>query len=234
MLHTSAFVSAQNAPRRNTQTRTQQPDITYTVSMPKPHTHLLAVEMRVKLNANSSAANAEIDLVMPVWTPGSYLVREYARHVQNFAATDASGRNLRWSKTNKNTWRVVLNNAREMRATYSVYANELTVRTNELNDRHAFWNNAALLMYVDKQLAAPATLRVVPFGVWKVATGLPASPDKRTPSALKTSMCSMILRLKSARLRHSNLGFATSRIESSLRATVTITQSGCEPMCRRS
>ncbi len=56
MLHTSAFVSAQNAPRRNTQTRTQQPDITYTVSMPKPHTHLLAVEMRVKLNANSSAA----------------------------------------------------------------------------------------------------------------------------------------------------------------------------------
>jgi len=174
MLHTSAFISAQNAPRRNTQTRTQQPDITYTVSMPKPHTHLLAVEMRVKLNANSSAANAEIDLVMPVWTPGSYLVREYARHVQDFAATDASGRNLRWSKTNKNTWRVVLNNAREMRATYSVYANELTVRTNELNDRHAFWNNAALLMYVDKQLAAPATLRVVPFGDWKVATGLPA------------------------------------------------------------
>ncbi|MBA2340026.1 MAG: M61 family metallopeptidase, partial [Pyrinomonadaceae bacterium] len=104
----------------------------------------------------------------------SYLIREYARHVQDFAATDAtSRRELQWRKTNKNTWRVQLSNARELRATYSVYADELTVRTNELNDNHAFWNNAALLMYVDKQLGAPATLRVVPFGNWKVATGLP-------------------------------------------------------------
>jgi len=156
------------------------PEISYAVSMPEPHTHLLQVEMRV---VGRGAANlpAQIDLVMPVWTPGSYLVREFARHVQDFAATEAGGgKPLAWRKINKNTWRVETNGAvREVRATYGVYANELTVRTNELHDRHAFWNNAALLMYVDGQLAAPATVRVVPFGDWKIATGLPAVQGER-------------------------------------------------------
>jgi len=155
------------------------PEISYAVSMPEPHTHLLQVEMRV---VGRGAANlpAQIELVMPVWTPGSYLVREYARHVQDFAATEAGGKPLAWRKINKNTWRVETRGAaREVRATYKVYANELTVRTNELHDRHAFWNNAALLMYVDGQLSAPATVRVVPFGDWRIATGLPSVPGQR-------------------------------------------------------
>ncbi|HYY41429.1 MAG TPA: hypothetical protein VE775_01780, partial [Pyrinomonadaceae bacterium] len=154
------------------------PDIAYTVSMPEPYTHLLQVELRLRTEGGGTRAGgalpAQLDLVMPVWTPGSYLVREFERHVQDFAATDAGGKQLAWRKVNKDTWRVETNGAaREVRATYRVYANELTVRTNELNDQHAFWNNAALLMYPDGHLRAPATLRVVPFGNWKVATGLP-------------------------------------------------------------
>ncbi|MGB7925618.1 MAG: PDZ domain-containing protein [Pyrinomonadaceae bacterium] len=148
----------------------RQPDISYNVSMSKPFTHLLEVEMRVRL---ASAAQA-VDLVMPVWTPGSYLVREYERHVQDFVAADEGGRPLPWRKVNKNTWRIDAGRAREFAVHYRVYANEMTVRTNELNDRHAFWTNAALLMYVDGHLNAPATLRIVPPPAWKIATGLPA------------------------------------------------------------
>ncbi|HJU53174.1 MAG TPA: hypothetical protein VJ715_01335, partial [Pyrinomonadaceae bacterium] len=115
-----------------------QPDIRFTVSMPRPHTHLLEVEMRVAM----SRLPAQVNLVMPVWAPGSYLIREFERHVQDFEATDAaSGRALSWAKTNKNTWRVETRGARELRVTYKVYANELSVRTNELNDRHANWTN---------------------------------------------------------------------------------------------
>ncbi len=144
------------------------PEISYTVSMSKPYTHLLEVEVHL-----SGKLSASTDLVMPVWTPGSYLVREYERHVQDFAAKDAGGRTLPWRKINKNTWRIDTGGAKEIVATYSVYANELTVRTNELNDEHAFWNNAALLMYPSGHLKTASTLRVVPFGAWKVATGLP-------------------------------------------------------------
>ncbi|HEX8069245.1 MAG TPA: PDZ domain-containing protein [Pyrinomonadaceae bacterium] len=154
------------------------PDIAFTVSMPEPHTHLLQVEIRVRaggqIERGGAALPAPLDLVMPVWTPGSYLVREYERHVQDFAATDGAGRALAWRKVNKNTWRVETGGAaREVRAAYRVYANELSVRTNELNDRHAFWNNAALLMHVAGHLRAPATVRVVPRADWRVASALP-------------------------------------------------------------
>ncbi|PYS47619.1 MAG: peptidase M61 [Acidobacteria bacterium] len=148
-----------------------QPEISFTVSMSKPYTHLLEVEMRLR---RAAQLPSEINLIMPVWTPGSYLIREFERNVQDFAAMDASGgRALLWQKTNKDTWRVETAGARDLRITYRVYANELTVRTNDLNDHHAFWNNAALLMYPDGYLKAPSTLTVVPFNDWRVATGLP-------------------------------------------------------------
>lgn len=146
--------------------------ISFTVSMSKPWTHLLEVEMQIQVPANLNVPN-ETNLIMPVWTPGSYLIREFERHVQDFAAMDANGKALDWSKVDKNTWRVGSRGARQWKVTYRVYANELTVRTNELNSDHAFWNNAALLMYPEGGLGKPSTLRVAPANNWKVATGLP-------------------------------------------------------------
>ena len=151
----------------NAQQQRAAPDIAFTVSMARPWTHLLEVEMRVRWQQMPAA----LELKMPVWTPGSYLVREYARHVQDFEAK--GGGDLAWEKINKNTWRVTTNGQTEIVAKYKVYANELTVRTNELNDDHAFWNNAGLLLFPKGQLAAPSTVKVVPYKDWKVATGLP-------------------------------------------------------------
>ena len=146
------------------------PEISYSVSMSKPWTHLLEVEMRVKW----AQMPDKTELKMPVWTPGSYLVREYARHVQDFAVKDTGGAGLTWRKINKNTWQVDTKGAKELAVTYRVYSNELTVRTNELNDEHAFWNNSALLLFVKGQLNAASTVKVNPYGDWKAATGLPA------------------------------------------------------------
>lgn len=148
------------------------PEIKYTVSMSKPHTHLLEVEIRIRQTSDTPAT----DLIMPVWTPGSYLIREFERHVQDFVAMDRAGKELVWTKVNKDTWHVATSGTREWRATYSVYANELSVRTNELNSDHAFWNNAALLMYPEGFLTAPSTLQVIAPQPWKVATGLPPVP----------------------------------------------------------
>lgn len=173
LLAAAATVAPAQSPNpRSRAAAPNAPEIAYTVSMPKPRTHLFEVTARLQYR---SAAPAAVELVVPVWTPGSYLVREFARHVQDFAAVDGSGRALQWTKVSKNTWRVESNGAREVRARYSVYANELSVRTSELNDRHAFWNNANLLMYPEGHLGAPSTLKVEPFGGWKVATGLPAA-----------------------------------------------------------
>ncbi len=148
------------------------PDIYYSISMPKPSTHMLEVEMGVKWPQMPE----KIELKMPVWTPGSYLVREFARHLQDFSVKDGGGNELIWRKINKNTWQIDSKAVKEIVVTYRVYANELTVRTNELNDEHAFWNNAATLLFVKDQLTARSTVKVAPFGNWKVATGLPAVP----------------------------------------------------------
>ena len=145
------------------------PEISYTVSIRQPQTHMLEVEARLRYQS----APTTVELRMPVWTPGSYLVREFERHVQDFAPTGDGGRALSWAKTDKDTWRVEAAGSRELRVRYSVYCNELSVRTNEVNDRHAFWNNAATLVYPVGNLGSPSTLRVEPFGDWKIATGLP-------------------------------------------------------------
>ena len=170
----SAAVNAQDRPAD------VAPQIDYTVSMSRPHTHLLEVEIRISRPKEMAYT---VDLVMPVWTPGSYLVREFARHVQDFKATDHAGKELSWIKLDKNTWRVTTVNASDWKATYRVYANELSVRTNELNSDHAFWNNAALLMYPRGYLAAPSTLQIVAPQPWKVAT--PLSPVRGRNNAFR-------------------------------------------------
>lgn len=174
-LLTLLLISSPIPAQQKTRSNAAQPEISFKVSMPRPFTHLLEVEMRVR---RATDAPAQLDLVMPVWTPGSYLIRDYERHVQDFEASDANGRALNWDKINKDTWRIETGGGRDLVAKYRVYCNELTVRTNEVNDQHAFWNNAALLMYPDGALSAPSVLEVAPFGDWKIATGLPAVEGK--------------------------------------------------------
>ena len=160
-------------PKSKTQTAEVKrvlPEISYTVSMSKPFTHLLEVEMSFEW----SEMPEKLELKMPVWTPGSYLIREYARHVQNFSVIEKrTGNSLAWQKINKNTWQVETKGMKNLIVSYKVYANELTVRTNELNDEHAFFTPAALLMFAKDQLKAASTVKVNPYGNWKVATGLP-------------------------------------------------------------
>ncbi|HTH52029.1 MAG TPA: hypothetical protein VL501_08855, partial [Pyrinomonadaceae bacterium] len=164
-----------NKPRKQPKTvaveaKATAPEIGYTVSMSRPWTHLLEVSMHVRWSSMPDVT----ELKMPVWTPGSYLIREYERHVQDVEVKDAAGNTLTWNKTNKNTWAVNTKGAKEFTATYKVYANELTVRTNELNDDHAFWNNGALLFFIKGQLGVASTVHVNTAKNWRVATGLPA------------------------------------------------------------
>ena len=80
--------------------------IRYTVSFPAPHTHYVEVEASYPTDGRPY-----IDLMMAVWTPGSYLIREYARHVEALTAADPARAPLAVEKTRKNRWRVTTNGA---------------------------------------------------------------------------------------------------------------------------
>ena len=70
----------------------------FSVAMPKPANHLYEIEMEV---APFSRAVAAFDLCLPVWTPGSYFVRDHARHGRELAVTGPSGEPLPVTKTEK-------------------------------------------------------------------------------------------------------------------------------------
>jgi predicted metalloprotease with PDZ domain len=80
--------------------------------------------------------------MMAVWTPGSYLIREYERHVEALTAADPARMPLAVEKTRKNRWRVATNGARTVSVRYRVYAHEMTVRTNWVDDEFAMINGA--------------------------------------------------------------------------------------------
>ncbi len=114
--------------------------VSYRVSMPRPHTHLFEVE------AHFPSPGPTLTFAMPVWTPGSYLVREYARHVQELVATDLQDRPLAVTRVDKRSYQVKTG-GKPVRVKYKVYANELTVRTSHLDGSHGYLNGATLFFY---------------------------------------------------------------------------------------
>ncbi len=142
--------------------------ITYTIAMPQPHTHLFHVTIEV-----DGLAGAFVDLILPSWTPGSYMIREYARHVQGFGAwAAAAGTALPWRKIAKDAWRVETGGAERIQVRYQVYANDLTVRTSHLDGTHGYFNGACVFMAVSGREAEPLRLRVDAPPAWQVTTGL--------------------------------------------------------------
>jgi len=84
----------------------------------------------------------EIELVMATWTPGSYLVRDYSRHVENIELTQ----NGKLEKIAKNSWKASELDETTVRLKYRVYAREMTVRTNWVEEDFAFLNGAPTFM----------------------------------------------------------------------------------------
>ncbi|MHA6247987.1 M61 family metallopeptidase [Pontibacter sp. CAU 1760] len=143
-------------------------ELRYTLSMPAPHTHYFEVEAEL-----TGAKKNYVDFTLPVWAPGSYLVREFAKNIEDFKATDQSGKALRSEKIDKNTWRVYSNKANIVRASYDVYAFEMSVRTSFLDASHGYVNGTSVFMYPEGYESLNGTLVVKPFEGWgKVSTGL--------------------------------------------------------------
>lgn len=112
---------------------------------------------------------------LPVWIPGSYLVREFAKHLQSLAAHQG-GRKLLVRQVDKCTWEIGCQSAEPLLLHYQVYAYDPSVRAAWLDSRRGFFNPTSLCLRVPEQEDAPHELELVaPPGLgWQVATSLPA------------------------------------------------------------
>jgi predicted metalloprotease with PDZ domain len=150
--------------------------IDYSLRMPEPATHYFEVEMRVNnvLTNPLIRDKNKLEVKMPVWTPGSYLVREFARNIHRIEAKNEKGQVLRIRKTNKNTWEIETEQSNEVTVSYTLYANELSVRTSFLDAAHGYVNGASVFLFVPQLVNSESRLNVIPFNEWKtISTALP-------------------------------------------------------------
>ena len=146
--------------------------IRYTLRFPAPHTHYVEVEATVP-----TGGKPVIELAMAVWTPGSYLVREYARHIEGLAAHTADGTALSLDKSRKNRWRIHTNEVRTIVVTYRIYCREMSVRTNWVEDDFALLNGAPTFLTLVEDAARPHDIQLVlPAGWHTSITALPTAP----------------------------------------------------------
>ena len=137
--------------------------------MPQPQTHLFEVELTV-----SNWGGELLDIKMPVWTPGSYLVREYVKQLQDFEVVNSEGKKLISTKVAKNYWQIQTDNSAEIKISYRMFANELTVRTNHLDATHGYFNPAALCFYIPDYQHCPIEISIAPpHPDWEITTPLP-------------------------------------------------------------
>jgi predicted metalloprotease with PDZ domain len=132
-------------------------DLTFTVSMDKPHTHYYHVNLEIV-----GQTSEYLDLKLPNWTPGYYRIMDYARHVINFRAKEAGGRSLAWLKIAKNVWRIRTGRAKNISIDYDVYAFNVSVAESFLDDRRAFIVPASLFMYPEGYLQNSVKLKIIP------------------------------------------------------------------------
>jgi predicted metalloprotease with PDZ domain len=116
----------------------QQRPLGYVVSFDESASHYANISLTIP-----SPRTGSVDLMMPVWTPGSYLIREFARNIDHIAATDTNDLTLPLEKIAKNHWRVVCDPGSDVTVTYRLYCHEMSVRTNWVDSDMAVLNGAA-------------------------------------------------------------------------------------------
>ncbi len=147
--------------------------VNYNLRMTKPQNHYFQVEMELL-----DFKDKELLLKIPVWAPGSYLVREFAKNVNAVKAVDENGKVLKVEKTKKNAWKITKGKAKKVIVKYEVYAFELSVRTSFLDLSHGFVSGSGVFMYVDKYKEKPGVLTVYPYENFKIiSTSLPKSKE---------------------------------------------------------
>lgn len=150
--------------------------------MPKPQNHYYNVEMEL-----DGFKDKELNIKMPIWSPGSYLAREFAKNVNLVKAFDSDGKSIEVVKTNKNTWCIKKGKTKNITVKYEVYAFELTVRTSFLDLTHGFVSSSGVFMYVENHKDDAGKVEVFPHeGFSTITTALKVSGEGVTSDGSTT------------------------------------------------
>jgi len=147
------------------------PAIQYTVHAADLDGHRYEVTLRI---ANPDPTGQVVR--MPAWIPGSYLIRDFSKHIETIAAFSILGTvetELPLERIDNDTWKlpaVAANTVIEVRTL--VHAFDTSVRTAYLDSERGFFNPSSLCLAVEGQTHLPTALAIAPIGTWSVQTTL--------------------------------------------------------------
>ena len=153
--------------------------VRHKISIADPHAHLVTISSTY--GDGRAPLPDPLVVSMPVWTPGSYLVREYARNVELPRAHGGDERALSVTKVRKNAWAIAHGGASEVTFVYELYCNDVTVRTNHVDATHVYLNGAATFTTAAHDQAAGCDIVIDAPQGWKVATALPQHGTSTSP-----------------------------------------------------
>ncbi|WP_089604644.1 M61 family metallopeptidase [Acinetobacter piscicola] len=140
----------------------------YQIEFDEYRQHLVHVTLRF-------LANPTQVLSLPTWIPGSYLIREFAKHIEAVKAYDEDGRQLKINKFEKNKWRLYNTDHELITVEYDVYAYDLSVRGAYVDQTRLYVNPACVCLGLQDQEQAPIELEIfLPDELkhFQIATGL--------------------------------------------------------------
>jgi predicted metalloprotease with PDZ domain len=148
-------------------TKPPEPQISYQITWNEPNGHLLKITMRIeKIQFDS------LQVSIPAWRPGRYIIQNFAKNVINFMAEDENGQTLMYKKLDKGSWQIKGNQSGSVVVKYAYYARQLDAGASYLDDSEAYINPVTCLMYIPGLELLPVQLTISKPKGWKIATAL--------------------------------------------------------------
>lgn len=171
-------------PNASTPVPVAGPSVHYRIEIADLHAHLFRVTLTIR---NPVACQR---IALPVWTPGSYLIREFSKNLQHLKARQGSVI-CQAHQIDKCSWEVQSKLQKPLIITYEIYARDNSVRASWLDAERGFFNGASMFLRVEGHTSAPHELELIPskqVSGWSVATSMP--PKKIAKNGYGTYVCS--------------------------------------------
>ncbi len=130
-------------------------EVRHTISFPADREQLILVHSEFPVSTTVT------ELIMPNWTPGSYLIRDYAANVDRISATAADGSELSLRKVSKDRWQVSTGQTDTLVVDYEVFTPLINVTTSWASRAFSLINGASVFLYTSESSDLPQLLNVV-------------------------------------------------------------------------
>ena len=140
----------------------------YSVSFINPESHYIEVSLDCE-----GLTNTQYNFILPVWTPGYYLILDSPKNIVDFEVFDADGYKLNWRKKSKNCWVVENGTKKTISIKYRYFANQKSVAESYVDIEKAFISPTNIFMHIENHIDNPVQVTFNPYEKWKtISTGL--------------------------------------------------------------